>query len=82
MHTGHYYDLIVNNSVVKTIWEPPQMYTTSLAINNREAFGVAYQGFNDGIYRYKKFVTKIGSLSLIPSIGFLDICSSRRAEDR
>jgi hypothetical protein len=47
-----------------------------------EAFRVSYQGFNDGTHRYKKLVTKTGSLSLIPSIGVLDICSGRRTEDR
>jgi hypothetical protein len=82
MHAGDHNNLIVNNSVVKTVREPPHMYTTSLTVNNREAFRVFYQGFNDGTHRYKKLVTKTGSLSLIPSIGVLDICSGRRAEDR
>lgn len=82
MHTAHDNNLIVNDSVVKAVRKTPQKYTTSLAVNNRKEFRIRHQGFNDGIYRDKKFVTKTGSLSLISVVSVFNVRSGRRAEDR
>ncbi len=82
VHTGHHYDLIVNNSVEKAVRETTQIHTTCLAVNNRKAFRICHQRFNDGTHRCKKLVTKTRSLILIPSVGIFNICGRSRPEDR
>ncbi len=82
MHAGHDYDLIVNNSVEKTVRKTPQIYTTCLTVNNREAFRVCHQRFNDGTHRCKKLVTKTRSLILIPSVGVFNVRGGSRPENR
>jgi hypothetical protein len=82
MHAGYHYDLIVNNSVEKTVRKTTQIYTTCLTVNNRKAFRECHQRFNDGTYRCKKLVTKTRSLILIPSIGVFNVRGGSRPEDR
>lgn len=62
VHAGYDYNLIINNSVEKTVREAPQICTTRLAVNNRKPFRVRYQRFNDGTHRGKKLVTKTRAL--------------------
>src|SRR6266536_4533475 len=82
MHAGHDYDLIVNNSVEEAIREPTQIHTMCLTVNNREAFRVCHQRFNDGTHRCKKLVTKSRSLILIQAVGVFKVRGSSRPEDR
>jgi hypothetical protein len=82
MHAGHHYDLIVNNSVEKAVRKTRQIYTACLTVNNREAFRVCHQRFNDRIHRYKKLFTKTRSLILIPAVGVFNVGSRSRPENR
>jgi len=82
MHASHDYDLIVNNPVEKAVRETPQICTTRLTVNNRKAFRICYQRFDDGTHRCKKIVTKTGSLILIPSVGIFNVRGGSRPEDR
>ena len=82
MHAGHHYDLIVNNSVEKTVWKTMQICTTGLSVNDRKSFGVRQQRFNDGAHRRKKRLTKTHPLIFIPSICVFDICGGSRSKDR
>jgi hypothetical protein len=82
MHAAHYYDLIVNNSVEKAVRETTQIYTTRLTVNNRKAFRICHQRFDDGTHRCKKLVTKTRSLILIPSIRVFDVRGGSRPKDR
>jgi hypothetical protein len=82
MHTGHHYDLIINNSVEKAVRETTQIYTSCLTVNNRKAFRICHQRFNDRTHRCKKLFTKISSLSLIPSVRVFNVRGGSRPEDR
>ena len=81
VHAGDHYNLIVNNSVEKTVRETPQIYTACLTVNNRKAFRIFNQRFDDGTHGSKKLVTKSRSLILIPSIGVFNVCGGSRPED-
>ena len=82
VHARHDYDLIVNNSIEKTIRKPLQVCTACLPVDNRKAFSVCRQGFNDCPDHDKEFVAKTGTLVFIPAIGIFDIRSSGRPKDR
>jgi len=73
MHASHHYDLIVNNSIENAVRKTTQIYATCLTVNNREAFRVCHQRFNDGIHHCKKLITKTRAVILIPSVGVFNV---------
>lgn len=82
MHAGYDYDLIVNNSVEKTVRKTAQICTTCLTVNDRKAFRICDQRFDDDTHGGKKLVTKTHSLILIPSVRLFDVRGGSRPEDR
>jgi hypothetical protein len=82
VHTGHHYNLIINNSVEKAVREPTQICTTCLTVNDGKTFGICHQRFDDDTHRCKKLVAKTRSLILIPSVGVFNIRGGSRPEDR
>lgn len=82
VHASHYYHLIVNNSVEKAVRESTQICTTCLTVNDRKAFRICDQRFDDDTHGCKKLVTKTRSLILIPSVRLFDVGGGSRPEDR
>jgi len=82
VHTGHHYNLIINNSVEKAVRETTQICTTCLTVNDGKTFGICHQRFDDDTHRCKKLVAKTRSLILIPSVGVFNIRGGSRPEDR
>jgi hypothetical protein len=82
VHACHEYDLIINNSVEKAVRKPPQVCTPCLPINNRKAFRVRRQRFNDATNRGKELVAKTRPLVFIPSVGIFNVRGGGRPKDR
>lgn len=82
MHASHDNNLIVDNSVEKAVRETAQICTTCLTVNNRKAFRICHQRFDDGTHGCKKLIAKTRSLDLIPSVGVLDVRGGSRPKDR
>jgi len=74
--------LIVNNSVEKAVRESTQICMTCLTVNDRKAFRISDQRFDDDAHGCKKLVTKTRSLILVPSVRVFDIGGASGSEDQ